>query len=101
MIETVCSCGAALRADESQTNQPQTCAVCGAQSFFVAGEKLPAGAGTGDFDGVLVLQSESENGSPQPWQYFLGGVREIEIGKLPTKHIVLAGQRVSRGHCKL
>lgn len=101
MIETVCSCGAALRASEAETNQPRPCAACGAPSFFVAGERLPDGAGTGDFDGVLVLESQRPDGSIEPWQYFLGGVREIEIGKLNTKHIVLTGTRVSRSHCKL
>jgi membrane associated rhomboid family serine protease len=101
MIETVCSCGAALRASEAETNQPRPCAACGAPSLFVAGEKLPDGAGTGDFDGVLVLPSQRPDGSIESCQYFLGGVREIEIGKLDTRHIVLTGTRVSRSHCKL
>jgi len=63
MIETACACGGALRADESQTNQPQSCAACGAASFYVTGEQLPPGAGAGDFDGVLVLESQDAGGA--------------------------------------
>lgn len=57
---------------------------------FVAGEH--------DFLGGLLVQ----RGPQQVGQQFLlGGLGPIEIGKLPENAIVLAGEGVSRCHCRL
>lgn len=101
MIESSCMCGAPVGAAEAETNQLKPCAKCGAQNFFVAAEQLPHGAGTADFDTMLTMKVPSEDGTAQPWQFYLGGVPDIEIGKLPEKHIVLSGPQVSRTHCKI
>ena len=65
---------------------------------LVAAEQLPEGSGTGDFDAsLLVLKGPQYAGE----LFLLGGVPDIEIGKLAGKHILLTGQQVSRAHARL
>jgi membrane associated rhomboid family serine protease len=65
---------------------------------FVCAEPLAEGQGAGDFDARLVFVSGPDRVGEQ---VLLGGCCEIEIGKLPGRHVQLAGQKVSRLHCKL
>jgi membrane associated rhomboid family serine protease len=69
---------------------------------IVSGEALAEGAGLGDFDASLVAaEGHAAEAQPPAWRYLLGGVADIEIGKLPDRQIVLPGMKVSRQHCKL
>ncbi|MBA3272700.1 MAG: FHA domain-containing protein, partial [Chthoniobacterales bacterium] len=98
MIESMCVCGAPLAAPEAKINTVLACKKCRAKLRPVSGEPLDSGAGVGDFDARLtVVQGPDAVGD----QIFLGGVADIEIGKLPERHIVLGGTKVSRLHCKL
>jgi membrane associated rhomboid family serine protease len=64
----------------------------------VSAEALAEGNGAGDFDAVLtILAGPGDVGV----RFLLGGVEDIQIGKLADRHIVLPGNRVSRGHCAL
>src|SRR5947208_3712723 len=101
MIETWCSCGQLLTAQESDVHQPAQCSKCAAAARFICAEDLPDGAGAADFDVCLTIETAPAGGAAVGQQMFLGGVPEIEIGKLPDKHISLPGKMVSRFHCKL
>jgi membrane associated rhomboid family serine protease len=101
MIETTCTCRSAVGAAESEINQPKPCPKCGAQTYFIAAEQISDGAGAADFDTMLLMSVAGDDGKAQPWQFFLGGVPDIEIGKLPDKQIVLSGSQVSRFHCRI
>jgi membrane associated rhomboid family serine protease len=59
---------------------------------------LAAGQGAGDFDSRLVFVSGPDRAGEQ---VLIGGVVDIEIGKLPGSHVHITGQRVSRLHCRL
>src|SRR5947207_796101 len=101
MIETWCSCGQPLTAQESDVHQPAQCPKCAAAVRFISAEDLPPGAGAADFDICLAVESAPAGGAAMGLQMFLGGVPEIEVGKLPDKHISLPGKMVSRFHAKL
>jgi len=59
---------------------------------LVCAEQLAEGAGAGDFDARLLITA----GPARVGEIiFLGGVMEIEIGKLPEKHIQLEANMVS------
>src|SRR5450432_1804575 len=98
MINTQCKCGRSVSAQESQIGETIACEKCGQEISFISAEQLPDGAGAGDFDAVLIVKSAPQETSAR---LHLGGVHEITIGKLAEQNIVLAGQRVSRSHCKL
>ena len=99
MIETTCQCGAAVLTPESAVGGVLACQHCGRPLRFVCAETLADGAGGGDFDAHLVIESGPSRVGEQ---VLLGGVLEITVGKLPERHIVLeAGAMVSRLHCAL
>lgn len=96
MIEFKCVCGKLVEAPESSTGGEVRCK-CGKVQMPICGEQLAAGAGVGDFDRALdVIEGPAAVG----WRLALGGVAEITVGKVKGKHIILAGNRVSRNHCK-
>jgi hypothetical protein len=99
MIKTTCACGESIAVGEDAVGQPAQCA-CGRSFRFVTAESpLPAGSGDGDFDSRLVIIDGPDS---VKIPLLLGGVLEIEIGKLPGKHLQLAGGKsVSRNHAKL
>jgi membrane associated rhomboid family serine protease/pSer/pThr/pTyr-binding forkhead associated (FHA) protein len=89
---------APVSAPEASVGQTISCPACGRRLFIACAEVLAEGAAMGDFDAHLTVTSgPSRNGE----QILLGGVPEITIGKLPDRTIVLPGNMVSRGHCKL
>src|SRR3954462_13965925 len=98
MITTRCTRGAVSNSPESAINQPSTCANCGAAFKHVCAEALPDGAGAADFDARLVVVAGPDRIGEI---MLLGGVPEVQIGKLPDKQIQLGGSRVSRFHCKI
>src|SRR5438105_1899291 len=98
MITGQCECGTSFTVAESETNKVIACEACQRKLLPVAAEQLAEGNGVGDFDARLIIRAgPSGIGS----QIFLGGVVDIEIGKLPEKQIQLAGSQVSRNHAKL
>ena len=98
MIEVNCCGTEKLKTSESAVGKKIRCPSCGRVVQIVSGEALAQGAGAGDFDAAL----EVENGSKlSVSRYVLGGIADIEIGKLSSNQIVLPGERVSRRHCKL
>src|SRR5688572_7303182 len=98
MIRASCECGAITSVPEANVNQNVSCAKCARKLHVVSAESLPEGAGEGDFDSRLKVVSGPAGAGDQ---IFLGGVADIEIGKLAGKHILLPGTKVSRNHCKL
>jgi membrane associated rhomboid family serine protease len=98
MIDVTCQCGASASEHESKTGQTIECGACRSRMTLLCGEALPDGAGTGDFDGKLTIRSGPARVGEQ---LFLGGVKDLEIGKLPEKHLPLPGKLLSRNHCKL
>jgi pSer/pThr/pTyr-binding forkhead associated (FHA) protein len=98
MIDVACSCGSRESLPESGASSSWICPNCGVVTHLTCGEALPEDAGAGDFDGCLtVVAGPSRVGE----RFLLGGVAEIQIGKLPEKQIQLLGTRVSRNHCTL
>lgn len=65
---------------------------------IVCAEAVEEGNGAGDFDAMLLVV-----GGPQDVgvRFLLGGVADIQIGKLTDRHILLPGSKVSREHCRL
>jgi membrane associated rhomboid family serine protease len=61
----------------------------------VCAEPLDEGAGAADFDALLVVTAGPKRVGEV---FFLGGVPNIEFGKLAGKHILLEGAQVSRSH---
>ncbi|HEV8379823.1 MAG TPA: FHA domain-containing protein [Tepidisphaeraceae bacterium] len=98
MINAKCQCGGELVVGEDAVNNVYACPNCGRALRTVCAEQLADGAGAGDFDGRLaIVAGPSRVGEI----IFLGGVMEIEVGKLPGKHLLLEANMVSRFHCKL
>jgi hypothetical protein len=98
MISAKCTCGAETTVGENAVNMAFACANCGTMLRLVCAEQLADGAGAGDFDARLVITA----GPARVGEcIFLGGVVDIEIGKLAGKPIQLEAQLVSRAHCKL
>jgi membrane associated rhomboid family serine protease/pSer/pThr/pTyr-binding forkhead associated (FHA) protein len=95
MIETMCVCGADFKAAESQINFAQRCRNCGQLLTPVCAEPLSEGGGAADFDALLTVASGPKHVGEV---FFLGGVPNIEFGKLPGKHILLESSQVSRNH---
>lgn len=99
MIESKCECGVACAVAEAGIGQPMPpCPRCGRAVRFVSAEALAEGQGAGDFDARLVFVGGPGRAGEQ---VLLGGCCEIELGKLPERHVQLTGQKVSRLHCKL
>src|SRR4051794_17605500 len=100
MIETWCSCGAAIAAPEETLDRRAACMRCQKAYCLVAAEALPDGGGAADFDARLLVAASPQS-DLRSAQFFIGGVVEILIGKLADKNIQLPGERVSRFHCRL
>ena len=99
MISATCECGIACTVPEADLAQPlPPCPRCGRVVRFMSAEPLAEGQGAGDFDSRLVFVGGPDRAGEQ---VLLGGCCEIEIGKLPGRHLQLTGQKVSRLHCKL
>jgi pSer/pThr/pTyr-binding forkhead associated (FHA) protein len=98
MIKTNCQCGREFSVAETAINTDYRCPSCSQVVRMVCAEQLPDGAGAGDFDARLVITAGP---SKVGHCLILGGVADIEIGKMPGKHIQLEAQLVSRFHCKL
>ena len=98
MINAKCQCGGELVVGEDAVNNLYACPTCNAHVRLVCAEQLAEGAGAGDFDARLTIAAgPSRIGE----MIFIGGVADIEIGKLPERHIQLEEKMVSRLHCKL
>src|SRR5215204_4879098 len=98
MINAKCQCGGELVVGEDAINNVYACPSCGRALRLVCAEQLGEGAGAGDFDARLTIAA----GPSRVGEIiFLGGVMELEVGKLPGKHILLEANMVSRFHCKL
>src|SRR5690349_9306839 len=95
MIEARCTCGADFKSPEAQINFAQRCRNCGQVLTPVCAEQLAEGGGAGDFDALLIVASGPKRVGEI---FFLGGVPNIEFGKLAGKHILLDGTQVSRNH---
>src|SRR4051812_48307170 len=101
MVDARCECGVGYSLAEADVGkQSLLCRKCGKELRFVSAEPLPDGAGAGDFDTRLIIAA-GPGGSRVGEQIILGGCCEIEVGKLPERHVSLAGDKVSRLHCKL
>jgi len=98
MIEITCCETEKLSAPETAVGKKIRCPACGRVLQIVSGEALADGAGTGDFDAALDLQAGPKLSASR---FLLGGVKDIEIGKLASCPIVLPGEMVSRRHCRL
>jgi len=96
MIQVICRCGAVATSPEASVGQAIACAGCGSELHLLSGEAIADGAG--DFDTRLTIKYGPTQAGHQ---FFLGGITDIEIGKLPEKHLSLPGALVSRNHCKL
>src|SRR6266480_3648116 len=98
MISAKCQCGAEFVVGEDAANTVYQCPTCSKMVRLVSAEQLADGAGSGDFDARLtIVAGPSRVGE----RILLGGVLDIEIGKLAGKHLQLEGSLVSRAHCKL
>ena len=98
MIDVACTCGMREKVPESQVGKNWLCPSCGKTTHLICAEPLADGAGAGDFDASLtIVEGPARVGE----RYLLGGVAEIQLGKLPGKHILLPGHQVSRNHCAL
>lgn len=98
MIDVACTCGVREAVPESQVSKNWLCASCGKTTHLVCAEPLEDGAGAGDFDAsISIIDGPARVGE----RFLIGGVTDIQIGKLPGKHILLPGQQISRNHCVL
>jgi membrane associated rhomboid family serine protease/pSer/pThr/pTyr-binding forkhead associated (FHA) protein len=99
MIQVKCGCGAEYAAPESGINQSKPCSACGQAMRLVCAEELPPDAGAADFDASLFLRNPAHDSDPR--RFYLGGVRQIDIGRQSDATISLVGSQVSRLHCTL
>jgi membrane associated rhomboid family serine protease len=76
------------------------CPACKASLHLVTAEPLGDGAGMGDFDACFVVERGPHN-DRVGHVYLLGGIPEIQVGKLSTSHVMLPGTNVSRHHATL
>jgi hypothetical protein len=97
MIEVICKCAKARKLPESAVGTRIECPKCNQPVFIVSGELVPEGAGSADFDASLIAVEGPLIGA----KYLLGGVADIQLGKMADRQIVLAGKQVSRQHCRL
>jgi len=99
MIETLCSCGGAIRAAENTAGKVVPCGACGHAVRLAAAEAISPETSAGDFDARFAITSGPESVGDT---IALGGVPDIDIGKIAGRHIILAGgAMVSRAHAKL
>lgn len=95
LIEARCRCGQVLKVSETAVGKAGKCPDCGRKIRLVAPGYVP---GSLRFDHRLTVE---EGPAHLGNQYLISGPGPIDVGKLPECHIVLDGQRVSRGHCRL
>ena len=96
MIEVICQCAKPRKMPASAIGKRFLCPACKQTLQIVSAEPLEDGGG--DFDASLtILSGPADVGT----KILLGGVVDIEIGKLPERHLSLHGPQVSRQHCKL
>src|SRR3954471_2210044 len=86
MINAKCQCGGELVVGEDAVNNVYACPNCRRALRLVCAEPLAEGAGARDFAARLMIAAGLSRAGEI---IFLGGVIEIEIGKLPGKHIQL------------
>src|SRR3954470_20591738 len=99
MIETICTCGKAVRAPEAAAGRAMRCKACGHAVRLAAGEAISPEAALGDFDARFVVAAGPDSVGDC---IALGGIPDLEIGKIDGKHIILAGgTMVSRAHAKM
>jgi hypothetical protein len=99
MIETLCSCGGAIQAPEASAGQAVRCGGCGHAVRLAAAEAISPETSAGDFDARFAISSGPDSVGDS---IALGGVPDIDIGKVEGRHIILAGgTMVSRAHAKL
>lgn len=95
LISLRCKCGRKIKVPDSRIGTTGRCPACQVPLRIVAPGYRP---GEGDFQSFL----EIVNGPDRAGEIvMLGGPGPIDIGRHPEKHLVLPGQRVSRGHCRL
>lgn len=98
MIVVQCACGWQWSRPEIAPSLTRRCPRCRKQLTLACAERLPAGAGDGDFDAYLeILAGPARVGE----RIFLGGVTDIPLGRLDGICIHLAGAKVSRHHATL
>ena len=98
MIDAICGCAKPRKVPESAVGKRFKCPGCSKVIAIVSGEQVPEGSGAGDFDAALEVAGGPELAGAS---LLLGGVADIQIGKLADRQIVLNGAKVSRAHCKL
>jgi membrane associated rhomboid family serine protease/pSer/pThr/pTyr-binding forkhead associated (FHA) protein len=98
MIDVICGCSAPRKLPESAAGKRFKCPACSKVLQIISGEQVPEGSGAGDFDAALEISGGPELTGAR---LLLGGVADIQIGKLATQQIVLNGAKVSRAHCRL
>lgn len=95
MIPVVCICKNQVRLPDTALGKMGKCPFCGRPLQLVAPGYRPDG-------GRLECRLMVEEGPLHLGeQYILGGPGPVGIGKMPGKHIILSGQKISRHHCQL
>ncbi|HEX4795689.1 MAG TPA: rhomboid family intramembrane serine protease [Humisphaera sp.] len=98
MIEVICGCAVPRKLPESAVGKKFRCPGCSKIIQIVSGEQLAEGNGGGDFDaGLEITAGPDQVGT----RILLGGVADVQIGKLADRQIILNATKVSRAHCKL
>ncbi len=95
LLNIRCQCGRQLKVPESAIGHSGKCPYCHVGVRLIGPNYE---AGNGPFSDRLVISSGPIHAGDQ---LVLGGPGPIEIGKLPGKPILLAGNKVSRSHCRL
>jgi hypothetical protein len=98
MVALRCGCGGLASVGETDLKAEHACPECGAIIRVACAERLPEGAGEGDFDGYLALLAGPQGVGGR---IMLGGCAEISLGRLAGSTIELPGTKVSRRHAKL
>jgi membrane associated rhomboid family serine protease/pSer/pThr/pTyr-binding forkhead associated (FHA) protein len=99
MIETTCSCGQQILTAETAVGRALRCKACGHVIRLAAAEAISPESALGDFDARLLITAGPDSVGDC---IVLGGISDIEIGKVEGKQIILpGGTMVSRAHAKL
>jgi membrane associated rhomboid family serine protease len=98
MITVTCPCGWKWSRPERAPSLTRRCPHCRNTLTLACAERLPPGAGAGDFDAYLeILAGPGRVGE----RIFLGGVTDIPVGRQDGICVHLAGAKVSRHHATL
>lgn len=98
MITVPCPCGWQWSRPERAPSLTRRCPHCRTALTLACAERLPTGAGDGDFDAYLEIAAGPARVGER---IFLGGVTDIPVGRLDGICIHLAGATVSRHHATL